>query len=119
MRTDEPHGAPLHVTPAVIRFLKAKLGCCVISRNSEHHWPPCSPDITCLDFNSWPQAQEEVVRQKPQTLSQLKSIVEDFARSISEEQLRRMALYRRRRADLCWEERDLVLPSSVRYRTER
>ena len=93
-------------------FMHAKLGCRmisrhtpndvrVISRNSEHHWPPYSPDLTCLDFSFWPQAQEQVVRQKPQTSSHLKSIVEEFARSISEEQLRRMARHSRRRTDLC------------------
>ena len=70
-----------------MRFLKAKFACRVISRNSEHHWPPYSPDLTCLDFSFWPQVQKEVVRHKPQTLSQLKSIMEDFARNISEGQL--------------------------------
>ena len=88
-----------------MRFLKAMFACRVISRNSENHWPPCSPGLTCLDFGSWPQAQEEVVRQKPQILSQLKSIVEDFARSISEGKARRIVRHTRRRPELCCAER--------------
>ena len=91
--------------PAVMRFLKAKLGFRVISRKSENYWPLKGPSLTCLDFSFWPQAQEEVVRQMPQTLSQLKSIVEDFARSIREEQLRRTARHTRRRAELFRAER--------------
>ena len=88
-----------------MRFLKAKFGCRVISSNTEHDWSPSGTYLTCLDFCFWPQAQEEVVCQGPQTLSQLKSIVEDFVRSISEEQFRWMARHSRRRTDLCCSER--------------
>ena len=102
-RTDAPHGAPLHVRPAVTCFLKAKFGCRVISRKSERHWPPHSMALTCLDFSFWPQAQEQAIRQKP--LSQLKSIAEDFAGSIGEEQLRPMPRHTRRLAELCCAER--------------
>ena len=99
-------GAASHVTSEVMDFfLTAKFGDRLISRNAQHHWPPYSPDLTCLDFSFWPQAQDEVVRRQPQTLSQLKDVVEDFARNISEDQLRRMARHTRRRAELCCAER--------------
>ena len=54
---------------------------------AEHHWSLYSPNLICMDVSFWPQAQEEIARQKPQILSQLKAIVEDFAHSISEGQL--------------------------------
>ena len=47
---------------------------------AQHQWPPYSPDLTCLEFSFWSQAQDEVVRRKPQTLSQLMDVVENFAR---------------------------------------
>ena len=80
-------GTPPHVTPTVTRFPKAKFACCVISCNFERHCPRYSPDLTCPDFSFWLQGQEEVVCKKPQALSQLKSIVEDFGHCISKEQL--------------------------------
>ena len=98
-------GAPSHVTPAVMHFLTAKFGSRVISRKAQHHWPPYSPDLTCLDFSFWPQAQDEVVRRRPQTLGQLKTVVEDFAKNINEDQLRSMARHTRRRAELCCAEK--------------
>lgn len=94
-------GAPPHVTPSVMQFLADKFGDRVISRKAEHHWPPYSPDLTCLDFSFWPLAQDEIFRQKPQTISQLKDVVEDFARNMDEDLLRRMARSTRRRAELC------------------
>lgn len=83
-----------------MHFLTAKFGSRLISRKAQHHWPPYSPDLTCLGFSFWPQAQDEVVRRKPQTLDQLKNVVEDFAQNISEDQLRRMARHTRRQAEL-------------------
>ena len=41
-------GAPPHVTPPVMEFLYSKFGSRIISRNSEHSWPPNSPDLSCL-----------------------------------------------------------------------
>lgn len=94
-------GAPCHVTPDVLRFLRSKFGDRLISRKTEHHWPPYSPDLSCLDFCFWTLAVEEVLRHKPQTLEQLKGIVEDFAKNIDADLLRRTARHTRRRAELC------------------
>ena len=98
-------GAPVHVTSDVMDFLKSKFGDRLISRKAQHPWPPYSPDLSCLDFSFWPQAAQEVAEQKPETLAELKDIVEGFARRMAGDQLRRMARHTRRRAELCCAER--------------
>ena len=60
-----------------------------------------SPDMSCLDFSFWPQASQEVAERMPETLDELKTIVEGFAHRMDGDQLRRMARHTRRRAELC------------------
>ena len=90
-----------HITAPVMEFLRSKFGERIISRNSEHHWPPYSPDLSCLDFSLWSQVMAHVARCEPETIAQLKTVVEDFTRSLDEASLRRMARHTRRRAELC------------------
>lgn len=94
-------GAPCHISATVMEFLRSKFGDRIVSRGSAHHWPAYSPDLSCLDFSFWPQALDHVVETEPQTIKDLKKVVENFAASISEEQLRKMARHTRRRAELC------------------
>ena len=42
-------GAPCHVTPQCLDFIKTKFQGRVISRKTEHHWPPYSPDLAPMD----------------------------------------------------------------------
>ena len=72
-------GASVHCTPEVLAFLASKFGARVISRNTEHSWPPYSPDLSPLDFSFWGQAMAHVVRCQPATIPELKQVVEDFA----------------------------------------
>ena len=46
-------------------FLASKIGDRVISRRTEHHWPPYSPDLNPLDFSFWSQAMAHAVRCEP------------------------------------------------------
>jgi hypothetical protein len=98
-------GAPCHVTATVMDFLRSKFGDRIISRRSARHWPACSPDLSCLDFSFWSQALDHVTKTEPKTIQELKTVVENFATDISEEQLRKMARHTRRRAELCVAER--------------
>ena len=84
-------GASPHCTPEVLAFLASKFGDRVISRRTEHHWPPYSPDLSPLDFSFWSQAMAHVVRCEPSTLEQLKQVVEDFATNFDPEKARAMA----------------------------
>ena len=65
-------GASPHCTLDVLSFLESKFGDRIISRRSQHHWPPYSPDLNPLDFSFWSQAISHVVRCQPTTLEQLK-----------------------------------------------
>ena len=94
-------GASPHCTGEVLAFLAAKFGDRVISRRTEHHWPPYSPDLNPLDFSFWSQAMSHVVRCQPTTLQELKEVVEDFASNFDPVMARSMARHTRKRAQLC------------------
>jgi hypothetical protein len=94
-------GASCHVTAPCLEFLRSKFGNRVISRNTQHHWPPYSPDLSPLDFSFWSQATMHVNKNHPQTIPELQQCVEDFASNIGEQQLRKMARHTRKRAAAC------------------
>ena len=89
------------MTEEVIDFLRSKFGNRIISRKSEHHWPPYSPDLNPLDFSFWSQAMAHVTRVEPTNIRDLKMCVEDFAINFEEEKARSMARHTRYRAELC------------------
>ena len=61
-------GATPHCTAKVLEFLASKFVDSIISRRTEHHWPPYSLDLNPLDFSFWSQAMAHVVRCQPTTL---------------------------------------------------
>ena len=67
----------------------------LLSRRKQYPWPP---DLSCLDFSFWPQATQEVAERMPETLNEVKAIVEGVARRMDGDQLRRMSRHTRRRA---------------------
>ena len=73
----------LHVSAVVMDFLRSKFNDRIISRGSTHHWSAHSPDLSCLDFSFWSQAIDQVVETEPQTIAELKKVVEDFAAGIT------------------------------------
>ena len=83
-------GASCHVTRSVMEFLEANFSTRIISRNSDHHWPPYSPDLSVLDFSFWKQAMAEVVRCEPSNMDELKDIVNEFAENMDPNLVRRM-----------------------------
>lgn len=97
-------GASCHVTTRCLDFLKEKFGDRIISRNTDHHWPPYSPDLSPLDFSVWNQVTVNMKKMQPGTLEDLKVIVEDIASTMSEELLRKIARHTRKRAALCVQE---------------
>ena len=94
-------GASPHCTEEVLDFLSSKFGDRIISRKSTHPWPPYSPDLNPLDFSFWSQAMAHVVRCEPNTLEDLKTVMEDFAENLDPEKARSMARHARYRAELC------------------
>ena len=53
-------GATSHTARVTIDLLKGKFGARVISRNGPVEWPPCSCDLTQLDFFLWGHIQSLV-----------------------------------------------------------
>ena len=94
-------GASPHCTASVLDFLKSKFGDRIISRKTEHFWPPYSPDLNPLDFSFWSQAMAHVYRCKPDTLENLKEGVDNFAVNFDPEKALKMARNVRYRAQLC------------------
>ena len=97
-------GASCHVTTPCLEFLREKFGDRIISRNTDHHWPPYSPDLSPLDFSFWNQVMINVKKRQPSNIEELKNIVEEFASGVSEEFLRKIARHTRKRAALCVQE---------------
>lgn len=62
----------------MMKFLHYKSGVRVISRKSEHNWPPYSPDLNPFDFRFWGQAMVHAVRTQPTTLKKLRREVRNF-----------------------------------------
>ena len=94
-------GASCHVTPACLDFLKSKFGTRVISRKTEHIWPPYSPDLSPMDFSFWSYVLSHVIRCQPATIQELKMIVSDFISNMEPDYLRKIARQTRRRAEFC------------------
>jgi len=46
-------GAPAHTAFRTIEFLKEQFGAQLICKNSEHSWPPYSPDLAPPDYFLW------------------------------------------------------------------
>ena len=72
--------------------MSSKFGDRIISRKTEHFWPPYSPDLNPLDFLFWCS---------PNTIDNLKSVVEDFALNFDHEKAFKMARHVKYRAQLC------------------
>ena len=95
-------GAPVHVTPEVMDFLRSKFGDRLLSRRTQHHWPVATLQSGFVLPGLWPQASQGVAERMPETrFEELKAIVEGFARRMDDDQPRRMAWHTRRRAKLC------------------
>ena len=94
-------GATSHTAEDVIEFLMDKFRGRLISRRSPIDWPAYSPDMNPLDYHFWAYAMMHVRRVKPQTIDELKEVVEDVARTIPEEMVRKTVANIRKRCRAC------------------
>ena len=58
-------------------------------------------DESCLDFWYWGAAQAYVYEHKPKTITELKSVVEDFNASLTSNDIRKALQNMRKRAEFC------------------
>ena len=66
-------------------WLDTKFDIRVISNKMTHVWPPCSPDLSPLDFWFWGYAMHHLKTTKPLTIEQLMVDVNDFASQLDQE----------------------------------
>ena len=89
--------------------MKVKIGFSVFAQDGSRRpsrlttivWPAKSPDMSCLDFWFWGVAMEEVRKSKQSTLNELKAVVEAFAESVDQEEVKRSARSTWKRARAC------------------
>ena len=94
-------GASCHTSKASMEKLRGIFGNRIISQKAEIEWPAKSPDLNPLDFAFWGMAMKEVWEQKPETIPELVSVVENFFESLSEEIVRKSVGNIMKRAELC------------------
>ena len=94
-------GAPCHCANKCLEFLQAKFQGRVISRRTPFSWPAHSPDLSPLDYWFWGSIEKNLGQHQPESLSQLKMVVENLASGIDEAQVRRSAENIRKRISLC------------------
>ena len=94
-------GATCHTTTGNLNILKSKFNNRIISNKTDISWPPKSPDMNPLDYFFWGHAMSHVYRCKPETLDNLKDLVDDFARDMDKELVRKVCRSFYKRAQLC------------------
>lgn len=77
-------GASAHTANASLEFLEQFFADRIISRGiPEHQWPPRSPDLSPLDFHLWGFLKENIFKDKPETLDDLKQVIETEIQKIT------------------------------------
>lgn len=94
-------GAPCHCSNKCLSFLAEKFPQRLISRRTNQPWPAHSPDLSPLDFWFWGEMETVVYQRKPETLEDLKKLISNTARRMSEEKVRRAAASFTRRVEIC------------------
>lgn len=99
--TYQQDGAPCHCANKCLDFLSEKFQERVISRRTDRPWPAHSPDLSPLDYWFWGEMDHVVALKKPETLEDLKRIIEETAAAMEEAQVFRAVNSLRRRVLLC------------------
>ena len=77
-------GASAHTANVSLNFLEQFFADRIISRRiPEHQWPPRSPDLTPLDFHLWGFLKEKIFINKPQSLDDVKQVIETEIQKIT------------------------------------
>ena len=82
-------GARPHTTGTVLQWLEEKFGTRVISNLTDRVWPAKSPDLSLLDYWFWGVCLAELRRSPPASPEELMETVNEFAASLSPEEIRK------------------------------
>jgi hypothetical protein len=66
-----------------------------------NRWPPRWPDLTSPDFYLWGETKSEVHRDRPRTLSELKTTITAYVRNISQADLHKVFANKIKRVKAC------------------
>ena len=69
-------GATCHTARETIDLLKETFNDNIISRNGPVNWPPCSCDLTPLDYFLWGYVKSLVYVDKPQSIDALETNIQ-------------------------------------------
>ena len=83
-------GATCHTAKSTMDCLKTLFGSRIIIGKLDVLWPPNSPDLNPLDYFLWGYCKENVYKNKPRTLEELKSEVEKIVSEISQDTLKKV-----------------------------
>lgn len=75
-------GAPAHYALEVRNWLNAKFPQGWIGRRGAFEWPPRSPDLTVADFFLWGYLKEQVYKEAPRTVEDLKNRIQEACEAI-------------------------------------
>jgi hypothetical protein len=87
-----------------MQMLSEFFGGCIISRNL---WPPRSPDLSPPDLYLWGFLKENMHKNNPQTLEELKQNTELCTSNVTAETLHWVASNMRKRVNVCIAEWDI------------
>ena len=76
-------GARRHTAHVSLHHLKGFFQNRLNSLNTDHEWPPHSPELNPLDFWFWGEAKRKIYANRPQTLAYLKQNVADYAAEVT------------------------------------
>ena len=88
-------GATAHTVEIVRNWLDTKFDGRVISNKMTHVWPPCSLDLSPLDFWFWGHAMHHLKTTKLLTIEQLMVDVNDFASQLDQETVKKAVVISR------------------------
>jgi hypothetical protein len=91
-------GATAHTANNSVKLLNEIFGERVICRNI---WPPRLPDLTPPDFYLWGAGKSAVYRDRPRTLSELKTAITAYIRNILQEDLQKVFANKIKRVQAC------------------
>ena len=94
-------GAPPHSTLESRLWLKNKFDDQIMSHKTPNEWGPHYPDLTPLDYFLWGNCKDNVYKNKPGTIADLKTNITRHIRAIPKEKCRRVVEIFKRPLEVC------------------
>ena len=94
-------GSNVHTTILARAWLEEKFSGRVISLYTDRPWPAKSPVLLPPDYWLWGTCMQELRRNRPTTLQEMKNTVQGFVDSLEVEETRRAVLHLSKRALVC------------------